>query len=155
MLHTWWRCRLLLLVQVEKLFKTFYSIEIQPTLVSINLSRSLSSPPSGRFWLPPNRVVEGKIVILKVSTYSKVPNKRSATFIKFRQIFQGLRSYLEGVRLLVLTECFLQVRKVGFKIPNSMKIIFIEESITLFCGGMLIVSAQFSRGYVYLGTYAC
>ena len=35
------------------------------------------------------------------SYYSKVPNKRSATFIDFRKIFQGLRSYLEGERLLV------------------------------------------------------
>ena len=51
--------------------------------------------------------------------YSKVPNKRSATFINLRKIFQGLRSYLEGVRLLVLIKCFLQVRKLGFKIPNS------------------------------------
>ena len=59
--------------------------------------------------------------------YSKVPNKRSATFINFRKIFQGLRSYLEGVRLLVLTKYFLQVRKVGFKIPNSMKFIHFEE----------------------------
>ena len=30
------------------------------------------------------------------SKYSKVPNKRSATFINLRKIFQGLRSYLEG-----------------------------------------------------------
>ena len=75
------------------------------------------------------------------SKYSKVPNKRSATFIDFRKIFQGLRSYLEGVRLLVLIKCFLQIRKVGFKIPNSMKIILFEEGVRLFEGGMLIVSA--------------
>ena len=64
--------------------------------------------------------------------YSKVPNKRSATIINLRKIFQGLRSYLEGLRLLVLIKCFLQVRKLGFKIPNSMKIILFEE------GGRLI-----------------
>ena len=86
--------------------------------------------------------------------YSKVPNKRSATFINLRKIFQGLRSYLEGVRLLVLIKCFLQVRKLGFKIPNSMKIILFEEGVRLFEGGMLIVSTQISRGYVYLGGYA-
>ena len=86
--------------------------------------------------------------------YSKVPNKRSATFINFRKIFQGLRSYLEGVRLLVFTKFFLQVRKVGFRIPNSMKIILFEEGVRLFEGGMLIVSAQISREYVYLGGYA-
>ena len=86
--------------------------------------------------------------------YSKVPNKRSATFINLRKIFQGLRSYLEGVRLLVLIKCFLQVRKLGFKIPNSMKIILFEEEVRLFEGGMLIVSTQISRGYVYLGGYA-
>ena len=63
--------------------------------------------------------------------YSKGPNKRSATFINLRKIFQGLRSYLEGVRLLVLIKCFLQVRKLGFKIPNSMKIILFEEGGTL------------------------
>ena len=70
--------------------------------------------------------------------YSKVPNKRSATFINFRKIFQGLRSYLEGVRLSVLTKYFLQVRKVGFKIPNSMKFILFEE------GGH-----PYLRGYAY------
>ena len=59
--------------------------------------------------------------------YSEVPNKSSAMLIDFRKIFQGLRSYLEGVRLLVLINCFLQVRKLGFKIPNSMKIILFEE----------------------------
>ena len=59
--------------------------------------------------------------------YSKVPNKRGATFINYRKNFQGLCSYLEGVRLLVLTKYFLQVRKVGFKIPNSMKFILFEE----------------------------
>ena len=83
--------------------------------------------------------------------YSKVPNKRSATFINLRKIFQGLRSYLEGVRLLVLIKFFLQIRKVGFKIPNSMKIILFDEGVHLFEGGMLIVSAQISRGYVYSG----
>ena len=56
-----------------------------------------------------------------------------------------------GVCLFVLTKCFLQVRKVGFKIPNSMKIIFFEEGVRLFEGGMLIVSTQISRGYVYWG----
>ena len=66
-----------------------------------------------------------------IHKYSKVPNKRSATFINFRKIFQGLRSYLEGVRLSVLTKYFLQVRKVGFKIPNSMKFILFEEGGTL------------------------
>ena len=63
--------------------------------------------------------------------YSKVPNKRSATFINFRKIFQGLRSYLEGVRLSVLTKYFLKVEKVGFKIPNSMKFILFVEGGTL------------------------
>ena len=67
-----------------------------------------------------------------------VPDKRSATFIDLRKIFQGLRSYLEGVRLLVLTKCFLQARKVGFKIPNSMKIIYFK-----------------ARGYDYLRGNAC
>ena len=86
--------------------------------------------------------------------YSKVPNKRSATFINSRKIFQGLRSYLEGLRLVFLRKFFLQVRKIGFKIPNSTKIIFFEEGVPLFEGGMLIVSAKFSRGYVYLGGYA-
>ena len=61
-----------------------------------------------------------------------VPNKRSATFIDFRNFFQGLRSYLKGIHLLVLTKCFLQVKKVGFKISNIMKIILFEG------GGMLI-----------------
>ena len=93
-------------------------------------------------------------VAINFFEYSKVPNKRSATFINLRKIFQGLRSYLEGVRLLVLTKYFLQVRKVGFKIPNSMKIILFEEGVRLFEGGMLIVSTQISRGYVYLGGYA-
>ena len=64
---------------------------------------------------------------VQISQCAKVPNKRGATFINFRKIFQGLHSYLEGVRLLVLTNCFLQVRKVGFKIPNSMKFILFEE----------------------------
>ena len=65
------------------------------------------------------------------SVYSKVPNKRGATFINFRKIFQGLRSYLEGVRLLALTKYFFQVRKVGFKTPNIMKIILFEGGGTL------------------------
>ena len=95
-----------------------------------------------------------KCILRTFRVYSKVPNKRGATFINFRKIFQGLRSYLEGVRLLVLTKYFLQVRKVGFKIPNSMKIILFEEGVRLFEGGMLIVSTQISRGYVYLGGYA-
>ena len=43
-----------------------------------------------------------------IAGYSKVPNKRSATFIDFRDFFQGLRSYLEGVRLLILTKYFFQ-----------------------------------------------
>ena len=64
--------------------------------------------------------------------YSKVPNKRGATFINYRKKFQGLRSYLEGVRLSVLIKFFLQITKVGFKIPNSMKIILSEEGVTLF-----------------------
>ena len=87
------------------------------------------------------------------SFYSKVPNKRGATFIDFRKIFQGLRSYLEGVRLLVLTKYFLQVRKVEFKMPNRMEIILFGKGVCLFEGGMLIISGQFSRGYVYLGGY--
>ena len=62
--------------------------------------------------------------------------------------------YLEGVRLLILMKCFLQIRKVGFKIPNSMKIVLFEKGVPLFEGGMLIVSPEFSRGYVYLGGYA-
>ena len=66
----------------------------------------------------------------------------------------GIRSYLEGVLLLVLIKCFLKVRNVRFKIPNSMKIILFEEGVPLFEGGMLIVSAKFSRGYVYLRGYA-
>ena len=70
-------------------------------------------------------------VAINFFEYPKVPNKRSATFINLRKIFQGLRSYLEGVRLLVLIKCFLQVRKLGFKIPNSMKIILFEEGGTL------------------------
>ena len=64
--------------------------------------------------------------------YSKILDRRSATFISFRKIFQGLRSYLEGVHLLFLTKCFFRVRKVGFKTPNIMKIILFEG------GGMLI-----------------
>ena len=32
-----------------------------------------------------------------------------------------------------------------------MKIILFEEGVRLFEGGMLIVSTQISRGYVYLG----
>ena len=63
--------------------------------------------------------------------YSGVSNKRSPTLINFKEFFQGLRSYLEGVCLLVLTKYFLQVRKVGFKIPNSMKFILFEEGGTL------------------------
>ena len=74
------------------------------------------------------QILENCSILRGPSTnYSKVPNKRGATFINFRKIFQGLRSYLEGVRLLVLTKYFLQVRKVGFKIPNSMKFILFEE----------------------------
>ena len=80
---------------------------------------------------------------IETDSYSKVPNKRSATFINFRKIFQG-------VRLLVLIKCFLKVRKVWFKIPNSMKIILFQEGVRLLEGGMLIVSAQISRGYIYL-----
>ena len=55
----------------------------------------------------------------KMENYSKVPYKRSATFINFRKTFQGLRSNLEGLCLLSLTKCFLQFRKVVFKIPNA------------------------------------
>ena len=57
--------------------------------------------------------------------YSKVPNKRSATFINFRDFFQGLRSYLEGVRLFILTKYFSKennFRKVGTRTPNIMTI---------------------------------
>ena len=63
--------------------------------------------------------------------YSEVPNKSSAMLIDFRKIFQGLRSYLEGVRLLVLIKYFLQVRSVAYKLPNCMKIILFEEGGTL------------------------
>ena len=42
---------------------------------------------------------------------------------------------MEGVRLLVLIKCFLKVRNVGFKIPNSIKIILFEEGVRLFEGG--------------------
>ena len=98
--------------------------------------------------------MHGEILAHFLLFYSKVPNKRGATFINSRKIFKGLRSYLEGVCLLVLIKCFLQVRKVGFKIPNSMKIILFEEGVPLFEEGMLMVSAKFSRGYVYLGGYA-
>ena len=86
--------------------------------------------------------------------YSEVPNKSSTMLIDFRKIFQGLRSYLEGVRLLVLIKCFLKGKNIRFKIPNGMKIILFEEGVRLFEGGMLIVSAQMSRGYIYLGGYA-
>ena len=86
--------------------------------------------------------------------YSKVPNKRSSTFINFSKFFQELHSYLEGVRLLVLIKCFLHVRKVGFKVPNSMKIILFQEGVRLFEVGMLYVSAKISKGYVCLGGYA-
>ena len=88
------------------------------------------------------------------STYSRVSNKRSPTLINFEKFFQGLRSYLKGVCLLVLIKFFLQITKVGFKIPKSMKIILFEEGVCLFEGGMLMFSAQISRGYVYLGGYA-
>ena len=63
--------------------------------------------------------------------YSEVPNKSSAMLIDFRKIFQGLRSYLEGVRLLVLIKYFLQVRSVAYKLSNCMKIILFEEGGTL------------------------
>ena len=36
--------------------------------------------------------------------YSRIPNKRGATLINFGKNFQGLRSYLEGIRLLILTK---------------------------------------------------
>ena len=53
--------------------------------------------------------------------YSKGPNKRSATFINHRKIFQGLRSYWEGVRLLVLIKYFLQDSTVGTKVIRIEK----------------------------------
>ena len=81
--------------------------------------------------LPKSKSIPNFVLLSIKNMYSKVPNKRSATFINLRKIFQGLRSYLEGVRLLVLIKCFLQVRKLGFKIPNSMKIILFEEGGTL------------------------
>lgn len=40
--------------------------------------------------------------------YSGVSNKRSPTLIDFEEFFQGLRSYLKGVLLLVLTKSFYQ-----------------------------------------------
>ena len=62
---------------------------------------------------------------------------------------------LNLISVLVLTKYFLQVRKVGFEIPNSMKFILFEEGgVPLFEGGMLIVFAQFFRGFVYLGGHA-
>ena len=67
----------------------------------------------------------------EILLYSKVPNKRSTTFINLRKIFHGLCSYLEGVCLLFSKKCFLQVRKVGFKTPNIMKIILSEGGGTL------------------------
>ena len=42
----------------------------------------------------------------KYMKYSGVSNKRSPTLINFEEFFQGLRSYLEGVRLLILTKGF-------------------------------------------------
>ena len=44
----------------------------------------------------------------KLGMYSGVSNKRSPTLIDFEEFFQGLRSYLQGVRLLVLTKGFFQ-----------------------------------------------
>ena len=38
--------------------------------------------------------------------YSRVPNKHRPTFINYGSFFQGLRSYLRGLRLLILTNFF-------------------------------------------------
>ena len=85
--------------------------------------------------------------------YSKVPNKRGATCINYRKNFQGLRFYLEGVRLSVLTKYFLKVEKVGFKIPNSMKFILFEEGGTLIRGGVcLLFLLNFPEGTFIWGT---
>ena len=54
--------------------------------------------------------------------YSGVSNKRRPTFINFWSFFQGLRSYLGGLRLLILTKTFSQnfvVRKYGKSCMNS------------------------------------
>ena len=83
--------------------------------------------------------------------YSKVPNKHSTTFINFRKIFQGLSSYLEGVRSLFLTKCFFQVKKVGFKTPNIMKIILFEGGDTLIWGGYAYCFYQIFQGVRLFG----
>ena len=90
-------------------------------------------------------------VCLSWCLYSKVPNKRNVTFINFRKIFQGLRSFLEGVRLSFLTKCFFQDRKVGFKIPNTMKIIIFEGGNTLIWGGYAYCFYQIFQGVRLFG----
>ena len=47
-----------------------------------------------------HRIKKDRSVIL----YSGVSNKRSPMLIDFEEFFQGLRSYLQGVRLLVVTK---------------------------------------------------
>ena len=59
-------------------------------------------------------------------TYSRVPNKRGATLINFGKIFQGLRSYLEGIRLLILTKYLfylISTLKIVKKFANITEII--------------------------------
>ena len=45
-------------------------------------------------------------VIITFEDYSRVSNKCRPTFINFWRFFQGLRSYLGGLRLLILTKTF-------------------------------------------------
>ena len=88
--------------------------------------------------------------------YSKVPNKRSATFISFRKIIQGLCSYLEGVHLLILTKYFFQKNTVHRKAKTKIQKYhenhpFIDRGYAYLKEGSLIISTKLSRGYVYLG----
>ena len=82
-------------------------------------------------------------------------------FINFWSFFQGLRSYLGGLRLLILTKTSLksekQTQNEGFTksfvkivknwLKNFPRPTFIWEPT-------LIVFAKFSKAYVYLGAYA-
>ena len=59
-------------------------------------------------WLKGRKCIFGCTVFLTYTCYSGVSNKRSPMLINFEKFFQGLRSFLQGVRLLVLTKVFFQ-----------------------------------------------
>ena len=101
----------------------------------------------------PSCTTEYLTKLVSLNLYSKVPNKRSATFVYFRSFLRGLRSHLKGIRLSILTKCFSHkshFRKVGTKTPYIIKSFFSWMGYS-YLRGAPIVSAKFSKGYVNLG----